>query len=563
MDAGVGSLVQVSFHGRQLKGWVLGPAEEVPPRLLKVRKVLSRVRFFDEEMLGLLRWVAERYVAPLASVISRSHPPRVVSEEASVGTSPGSPRLPAVEPAALSGYRGGGDLLTAIAGSGGAFVVRPAPEDEVVLVVEAVGAALSAGRAAIVLLPEADPLPATAAALLRTFGRRVGLYAGGDRRERYRRWLEIASGRYDCVVGTRPAVFAPLRAPGLVWISRESHPGHREERSPYYHVRDVGLARVRASGGVCAMAALCPSVEASVSGAQEVAPRGRRWPPVEVVRPGPEGRAPRLIAALKSSRRAFLYEPLPGYGVAQLCRSCDEPARCAACGGVLRSERGTVRCAVCGADARCAACGSAEFRVRRGGAERVEEWARGVATVPVRRVTGARAGPPVSSEVVVGGPEAVRDAGPVGLDLVGILDADLARRRPGISAVERALATWMEAAGWARPAGRAIVQTRHPNDPAVQALVAGNPERFHRSERSRREEAGFPAGYPVFRVTGSEELPAALERLEPANLLVSRAGRERICLLTLAPGAVAAFGATARELASREVVSRVEAEPHL
>src|SRR5204862_321677 len=81
-DAGTGSLVSVPFHGRTVSGWVLGPAQDVPGgRLLRVKKLRSRVRFFDPDMLGLLRWASERYLAPLASVIERSHPPRVAGEE--------------------------------------------------------------------------------------------------------------------------------------------------------------------------------------------------------------------------------------------------------------------------------------------------------------------------------------------------------------------------------------------------------------------------------------------------------------------------------------------------
>ena len=81
MDAGVGSLVQVPFHGRATRGWVLGPTDDRPPRMLAVKKVVSPVRFFDERQLALFRWVGERYVAPLAAVIARAVPPRVASEE--------------------------------------------------------------------------------------------------------------------------------------------------------------------------------------------------------------------------------------------------------------------------------------------------------------------------------------------------------------------------------------------------------------------------------------------------------------------------------------------------
>jgi primosomal protein N' (replication factor Y) (superfamily II helicase) len=416
----------------------------------------------------------------------------------------------------------------------------------------------------VVLVPEAAPVPATAAAIVDAFGERVGVLVGGDRRTRYRRWLEIAEGRFDVVVGTRPAVFAPVTGLGVIVVSRESHPAHREDRAPYYHVRDVAVQRARLVGAVCVLSALCPSSEASELGVTEVAPSTRRWPPVEVVRAGPEGRAPRLVRALRETHRGFILAPLPGYGIAQVCRSCGRPAACLACGGVLRSEEGVVKCVVCEAPGRCAECGAMDFGIRRGGAERVEEWAAAVAAVPVRRVASpGRARLPKATEILVGGPESVRDLGTGDLELVAILDADLAERRPGIAARERALATWMEAVAWARPSGRAIVQADRPSDPAIQALVRGNPDRFLADEAGRRRSAGFPVGSAVFRVAGSADLESHLAIARPITMLASSVGEQTVCLLALDPDHVSEFGRVVRELAARDIVTRVEAEPHL
>lgn len=572
LGAGLGSLVQVPFHGRSVRGWVLGATDDVPRRVLPVRKAVSPVRFFDARLLDLYRWMSERYVAPLATVIGRSVPPRVAGEEPSVDVAapsmagPGGPASVDLEPptSLLQGYRGGREMLSALRSGTGAFLVRPGPADEQALAVEAVGECRMSGRSAIVVVPEAEPVPATAARVVETFGDEVAVFLGGERRRRYRMWLDIAAGRYPVVVGTRPGVFARVSDLGLVWVARESHPGHREERAPYFHVRDVALARARIDGAVCVLSAACPSAEAFVSGASPVEPAKRSWPPVEVVRPGPEGRAPRLVAAVKQARQGFLYQPLPGYGVARVCRACGSPAACAACRGTLRLEAGSVRCAVCEAPGRCAGCGAADFGIARGGAERVEEWAGRIASVPIRRVSAQepfRA--PGDAEVVVGGAEAVKDAGPLGLDLVGILDADAARRRPGLGAVERSLALWMEAAAWAAPHGRVIVQTSHPGDPAVQALVTGNPERFHRRHLPEREAAGFAAGCPVFRVAGTGRLAGEMEALRPMSLLTSGAGDQTVCLVTVRPGDVAAFGRAIRALAVEGIVTRVEAEPHL
>jgi primosomal protein N' (replication factor Y) len=567
LGAGIGSLVRVPFHGRLVRAWVLGPTEDVPGRVLKVRDVVSPVPFFDERGLALFRRVGDRYVTSLATVIGRAVPPRVASEERERTSVPAgglpSPNA-ARENGPLASYRNGRVLLEALAGSGGTFVVRPGPTEEAAVLVEGVCAALEGGRSAIVVVPDADPVPATAKAITDAFGDDAVLFLGGDRRERYRMWLDIAGGRHRVVVGTRPGVFAPLRDLGLVYVHREGHPQHRDERSPSYHAREVAAMRAEIEGAVLVLSAFCPSLEASAREHVLVEPEGRPWAPIEVVRPGPEGRSPRLIRALRDARRAFVFEPVRGYGVARVCRSCGEPAACASCLGPLRLERGEIRCIVCQAHGRCASCGASNFGVVRRGAERVQEWARSVASVPVSllgREDLAR--PTLDPEVLVGGLDALKDLGPQALDLVGILNADASLHRPGVDARERALVAWFEAAAWARRDGRVIVQTNGPNDPAIQALVSGRPDRFHRAEAPRRAEAGFPVGSPVFRVSGGPELEGELRALSPRTLLISGAEGATICLVVLDPGGVKAFGAAMRRLAVRGVVTRVEAEPHL
>jgi primosomal protein N' (replication factor Y) len=555
--------VRCRFHGALARGWVLGPTDDVPARTLPVSACVSPIRFFDAEMLRLARWLAERYVAPLATVIDRLAPPRVVSEEA--GRSP-FPVHRELAPATagdgpLPTYRGADRLLHEIGSGEGAFLVRPAPDEEVAVVLDAVRACVAGGRRALVLVPEAAPLPATARAIVDAFGDRARTFAGGDRRHRYRAWLDVRDGDADVVVGTRPAVFAPVADLGLIWVSRESHPGHREERSPATHVRDVAFARARAAGAVLALAAICPSAEATSMGLLEVVPGRRRWPKVEVVRPGRSGRAARLMRLLPGVERGFLLSGFRGYGRAEVCRSCGAPAACAACGGTLRMAEGDVRCVVCDAEGRCRNCGGTRFGIRPGGAERVVEWAGQTATVPVRAPGRPRL--PRRREILVGGAADVRELGPAGLDLVAILDADLGLRRPGSAGRERALATWMDAAGWATPQGRVLVQTEAPADPAIQALVRGDARRFHERERERRATAGFPVGAAVFRVIGDGRLPAEIETLPAITRLVTTLAERTVCLLALEPGDVRAFGGTMRSLAARGVVERVEADPHL
>ena len=97
----------------------------------------------------------------------------------------------------------------------------------------------------------------------------------------------------------------------------------------------------------------------------------------------------------------------------------------------------------------------------------------------------------------------------------------------------------------------------------MQALVRGKPDRFHADEAARRAAAGFPVGSAVFRVLGNGDLESALRTFDPITLLVTGPKDQTICLLAIDPLTVPSFGRAIRELAANDVVSRVEAEPHL
>ena len=364
------------------------------------------------------------------------------------------------------------------------------------------------------------------------------------------------------VVGTRPAVFASLRELGLVWVSREVHPAHREDRAPYYHVREIAVTRARLEGAACVLSSFSPSVETAVAAragsvrtlrAPRRSERGAA-PLVETVPPGAEDRSPRLTALLRAARSAALIVSRAGYGVARVCRSCGAAARCADCSGPIGVEAGGVKCRRCGARGRCAACGGEAFGVERGGVERIAEWAARVA--PAARVE-------------VGTAASVKDVGPRRLDLVGLLDPDRALARPGIHAGEQALATWMEAATWAGPRsgpGRVLAHTRIPGEPAIQALVRWDPAPFLLGEAGRRREAGFPPGHGVFRLASTRErreLERAIAGAGGRMVLATADGKATLCLVTVRPESLIRFRQEMVRLVTLGAVERVEAEPSL
>jgi primosomal protein N' (replication factor Y) len=225
--------------------------------------------------------------------------------------------------------------------------------------------------------------------------------------------------------------------------------------------------------------------------------------------------------------------------------------------------------------------------------ERVAEWAVRPAIAPVRiarsgndddqeeiAAVGAGSRDPGraaevarvdTGQVLVGTAAAVKDAGPVRLDVVGLLDPDRALARPGLRAGEQALATWMEASAWAGPraeGGRVLVQTRNPGHPAVQALIRWEPLPFLLGDGRHRAQAGFPPGCPVFRLAlrEPEEGPGSESILRDAgahSVLATAAMGLTLCLVAVRPESLPTFRLEILRLAAEGVVDRVEAEPHL
>ena len=433
----------------------------------------------------------------------------------------------------------------------GAFVVRPAPEDEAAVAVEAVRACLAAGRRALVIVPEAAPMPATAAALRggvrgprRVF---VGRGRAGPVPDVARR---SAAGRFDVVVGTRPAVFAPVTRPRADRASRANRtPRIARTARPTTTSGTSRSRRAQLAGAVCVLVGALPFVGGGgARRSPSVAPAsggGRRW---RWSVPGPEGRAPRLVRALREAQRAFVFSPLPG-----LRRGAGLP-RLRRPGGVRRLRRHAARSEEgrCGASSArrpggARACGGVGFGIRRGGAERVEEWAAACAAgagrarrsrprLPRRRARSSSAGRRTCGTSAPAASTSSRSSMPTSRTRARGSPRANARWRPG----------WRRSAGRARAAGRSS-RPHASTIPRCRRSCAATPIGSTRDERARRAAAGFPVGAAVFRVVGTPRSTGELADVRPDHARCSRrSGGGRYACSRSSPAASPRSGAHAR-----------------
>ncbi len=57
--------------------------------------------------------------------------------------------------------------------------------------------------------------------------------------ERYDQWKRIRRGEVQVVLGTRSAIFAPLKNLGLIVLDEEQESSYQSENPPRYHARDI------------------------------------------------------------------------------------------------------------------------------------------------------------------------------------------------------------------------------------------------------------------------------------------------------------------------------------
>ena len=132
----------------------------------------------------------------------------------------------------------------------------------------AIARMLSAGRQAIVLVPEISLTPQTIRRFAARFPGRIGvIHSELSRGERYDTWRRIRAGQVDIVIGPRSALFQPLPRLGLIVMDEEHDDSYKQDdllsrQLVRYHARQVAWQLARLSGALLILGSATPSLEA-------------------------------------------------------------------------------------------------------------------------------------------------------------------------------------------------------------------------------------------------------------------------------------------------------------
>ncbi|MFD0722123.1 primosomal protein N' [Streptomyces globosus] len=552
--------------------------------LAALAHVVSPEVVLTPALLSLARAVADRYAGSLADVLQLALPPRNARAEAKPSPAP-LPPPPPPDPGGWTRYAAGPAFLRSLAAGGApraVWTALPGPgwADELA---RAIAATLASGRGALAVLPDGRTASRvdTALTALLGEGRHATLTAESGPEKRYRQWLAVHRGSVRAVIGTRAAMFAPVRDLGLVAVWDDGDSSHSDDRAPFPHVREVlELRSVSESCGFLAGGTGC-----TVEAAQLVASGWAR--PLAADRETVRACAPRirtvgdeLLARDEAARAARLPSlawetvrdglktgpvlvqvPRRGYAPRLACERCRTPARCRACAGPLEApDARDLQCGWCGRPEtawHCEECGSFRLRAQVVGARRTaEELGRAFPAVPVR--TSGRDHVldevPDRPALVVSTPGAEPVAAGAGYAAALLLDGWAMLTRPDLRAGEDALRRWIAAASLVRADGQVVV-VAEPTLRPVQALVRWDPAGHAARELAERAQLGFPPVSRMAAVAGrgealeafldTAELPPDAEVLGPVPLPGRRGAPspgERV-LIRVPPGSGAALAA--------------------
>lgn len=394
---------------------------------------------------------------------------------------------------------------------------------------------IDAGRGVILLLPEIALTPQSVSIFCARYGDRVAvIHSALTSGERYDAYCRIRSGDADIVIGTRSAVFAPVKNLGAIIIDEEQEHTYKSDQDPKYHARDIARYRCNYHKALMLLASATPALESykkAMDGVYTYVPLrerygGARLPAVEVVdmraelKDGNTSELSRrltdaLSETLEKGEQAILFLNRRGYHASISCRSCGQPLTCPHCSVAMTYHRTRAQwlndprmvCHWCGTQLplprACPACGSEHLAPVGFGTERVEEELKlRLPGARVLRMDADTTGTKQSYEEMLGrfrrheadillGTQMVTKGHDFpAVTLVGVLLADSSLYVNDYRANERTFAMLTQVIGRAGRAslpGRAVIQTNCPeNDILTLACDQDYPAFYEREIRLRR-----------------------------------------------------------------------------
>ncbi len=434
-----------------------------------------------------------------------------------------------------------GALLYGVTGSGKTSVIKK-------MIDEVVGK----GQGVILLVPEISLTPQTVETFCGYYGDRVAvIHSALSHGERFDTYKKIFDGKADIVVGTRSAVFAPVKNLGMIVIDEEQEHTYKSDTNPKYLAHDIARFRCAKSNALLILASATPSLNSyykAMSGSYTLVKMDKRYgnatlPDVIVTdmrKERSEGNmgalgtklTTTLNTALNENKQAILFLNRRGYHSSVSCQKCGTAIECPNCSVALTyhsyrkidseidkenaneimDKSGLLRCHYCGYRARlpkkCPGCDSEDFSYIGFGTQKTEQdIERLFDNAKILRLDADTTTTKASYDKILGdfrdkkanvliGTQMVTKGHNFPLvTVVGVILADTMLYTSDYRSSERTFSMLTQVigrAGRAKDHGIAIVQTNSPNEQTIQLAARQDYEAFYQNEIKIRRAYSFP-----------------------------------------------------------------------
>ena len=397
-----------------------------------------------------------------------------------------------------------------------------------------VDSALNEGKGIIIMVPEISLTPQT----IEIFGKRYGgkiavFHSAMSMGQRMDEWRRVNLGEAVIAIGTRSAVFAPVKNLGLIIMDEEQEHTYKSESAPRFHARDVARFRAAYNKAGLVLASATPAIETFASaraGFYNLATLKNRYgnavlPDVitvdmrsQLLNGNTSAISTELKTAitetLKNGKQAILLLNRRGHNTVVSCSSCGEVVSCPNCSIALtyHSANNRLMCHYCGhsvpADSTCPKCSGKHLKYMGVGTQKVEqELGEMFPDAKVLRLdadsTAARnsfdeklaAFSRGDYQIMLGTQMVAKGLNFPNVTLVGVLGIDSAMYSEDFRSFERTFSLLTQVVGRAGRGddkGAAIIQTLHPEANVIRLAAAQDYDAFYNEEILTRKLMIYP-----------------------------------------------------------------------
>jgi primosomal protein N' (replication factor Y) len=394
---------------------------------------------------------------------------------------------------------------------------------------------LKMGKGVLVLVPEIALTDHMADLFASTFKDSVSILNSSlsDARK-YDEYRRISLGETTIVLGTRSAIFAPVRNLGLIIIDEEHSDSYKQDNAPFYDAIKVAEMRSQIESVKVLLGSATPRIidkARAEKGIYEPLFLKQRFAAnqehdLTIINMADSANfdphlsgfyskplIEELTQNLKAHEQSMILINRRGYSPIYLCRNCHQVAKCPNCHVPLNYHKrdGMLRCHHCGyqiaATSYQCPCGSHDFLELGFGTERAyEDLAFLFPNAKILRLDSDVSSNDVRHEILADFSQGEADI-LVGTQIIAkghdfpevtlaaVLDSDSSLRLPTYMANEETfdlLCQFVGRAGRAKKKGRILLQTYFPDSRVIQLAAKQDYETFYQEEMEERRKYQYP-----------------------------------------------------------------------